>query len=257
MKLDKQIEELFKYLDQSRHQPDFRLEPQVAPFFASSLPKILRKKMGVSICETIIPEFPIRKGSLKGEDPKDNASYWVDYVAFSKDGSEVFLVELKTDQNSFDDKHGEKQRKTYKKVKCENFHNLIEGVKILAKNPNNDKQTRNKYIHLLAHIARSPYKPNSDKLKSVIKVAYLKKGFRKNSLREEINTLDFPLGDPKTKPKVVYILPKTPDVDIDSFEYINFKEVGNTLSSRGNELERTFAKYLKKWQDSPGCHEPQ
>ena len=70
---------------------------------------VLSTHFCAEIHETVIPEFPLRigtlyqngdnqgRGSAAGKKPSAEQSYNVDYVAFSKGNGIAYLVELKTD----------------------------------------------------------------------------------------------------------------------------------------------------------------
>ena len=109
------IEKVFKNLDTWHHLPDYQLEGRVAPFFALFLRDVLSEALGVELHEILIPEYPLRIGTLReasadaeptGVDrpnkkkASDDQSKNVDYVTFSKDGTTAYLLELKTDLGS-------------------------------------------------------------------------------------------------------------------------------------------------------------
>ena len=99
------IDGVFKLLDDWKSLPNYQLERRADIYFAYYLPMIMNKFLnpnndeeGELITEScIIPEFPVRKTSLKEE---DNRSFKIDYVVFGK--RTVYFVELKTDIDSFD-----------------------------------------------------------------------------------------------------------------------------------------------------------
>ncbi len=68
---------LFNLLDDWRTLPAYQLERRADIFFAIYLDKILEKHKGVKI-NLIIPEFPVRLGSLPDHNPLDNRSYKID-----------------------------------------------------------------------------------------------------------------------------------------------------------------------------------
>ncbi len=104
------LEDLFRTLDHWRHLPAYRLEPAVAPFLGLFLRDILHEIIEIKTHPTVIPEFPLRIGTLHSNKKRPNQSIKVDYVAFSSDSKNAFFVELKTDTLSFD---------------CEQMKNLI------------------------------------------------------------------------------------------------------------------------------------
>lgn len=66
----------------------------VAPALDTTI--ILENKFGFKINPSIIPEFPVRKGSIY-PDVSGNSSIKVDYLALSEDSSQAVFVELKTE----------------------------------------------------------------------------------------------------------------------------------------------------------------
>ena len=72
-----------------RHLPGYRLEGRLAPFFELFLLDVLGECLDVELHPVVIPEFPLRKGTLDGNNGS-NQSYNVDYVAFSMDRREAF-----------------------------------------------------------------------------------------------------------------------------------------------------------------------
>jgi hypothetical protein len=91
------INKLFNLLDEWRKYPNYQLERRADIFFAIHLEALLKSILGVTV-RAIIPEFPIRIGSIYSNIPI-NKSYKVDYAVFTAD-NKVVLVELKTDDGS-------------------------------------------------------------------------------------------------------------------------------------------------------------
>lgn len=70
-------------------------------FFALFMRQVVERRTSVALRRTMIPEFPLRRGTLWGEDTDGaDASTKVDYALSSQDERSVFFVELKTDQSS-------------------------------------------------------------------------------------------------------------------------------------------------------------
>ena len=93
------INHLFDLLDEWRHFPNYQLERRSDIFFALNLPEVLECKLGFQINPILIPEFPLRLGTIYPE-KNLNKSVKVDYVAFTDNGDSVVLVELKTESRS-------------------------------------------------------------------------------------------------------------------------------------------------------------
>ena len=220
------IADVFNILDCWRHLPKYRLEPQLAPFFALFLPDILSAKFKVQIHPIVIPEFPLRirtlkenascaskSCKLKSSNAGDNQSYNVDYVAFSRDQSASFLVELKSDLGS-----------------------VVPGQKC--------------YLKQAVATGIGPLIDGIDKIQE----ASDKKGKYKH-LRHRILELD--LKGRKSKDSVVYIQPERDDKNYEEcFEYIYFNDVANVVQGC-SELGAIFANYLRQWTAPAGERNPE
>lgn len=75
--------ELLRQLDEWRHLPDYQLERRVDVFFGMFLPKVIEKRFGVCV-DTVVPEFPLRKGTLDPESSEGNQSVVVDFAVFAR-----------------------------------------------------------------------------------------------------------------------------------------------------------------------------
>lgn len=95
----KRIDTLFSRMDRWRHLPNYQLERRADLFFSLYLPEVLEAKLGFPVADQIIPEFPVRIGTIYPEIPIDK-SYKIDYVAISADATKAILVELKTEGQS-------------------------------------------------------------------------------------------------------------------------------------------------------------
>lgn len=92
----KQIDMLFDRMDAWRHLPNYQLERRADLFFSLYLPEVLEAKLGFPVSDIIVPEFPVRIGTIYPDIPIDK-SYKIDYVALSADADKAILVELKTE----------------------------------------------------------------------------------------------------------------------------------------------------------------
>ena len=144
---DPGLADIFKLLDKWRHFPAYKLEPQAAPFFALFLPAILEDYSGSAIYSEVIPEFPLRKGTLYGENVSGpNQPKRVDYAAFTQDRKTLFLVELKTDIAS----RSEEQDEYLKRARQVGLPALIAGIHQICEKT--DKLE--KYDHLRVCLSR-------------------------------------------------------------------------------------------------------
>ena len=141
------IYEVLRQLDEWRHLPAYQLERRVDIFFGMFLPKVIEKTFGVHVDE-IIPEFPLRKGTLNPDSSEDNQSVNVDFAVFGSKGDKgrIFLVELKTDVNSLN----QEQLKNMKAAQRVGSKAILNGIKIVAKH----SPQKRKYAHLIWRLYR-------------------------------------------------------------------------------------------------------
>lgn len=119
------INELFNKLDEWRQLSAYQLERRSDIFFALYLPIILKARFNQNI-DLILPEFPVRIGNLYSDKQLDNPnlSFKIDYVAICNTSNKVFLIELKTDDNS----RRNKQDWYLEMAKSNNVIDLVNGV---------------------------------------------------------------------------------------------------------------------------------
>ncbi len=260
MDTSRRVAQMFNQMDAWRHLPGYRLEGRLAPFFELFLFDILGEQLGrdIELHPILIPEFPLRIGTLyskqelekkrskAGRAPHENQSYNVDYVAFSHDRKEVFLVELKTDMGS----RRPEQDKYLLDAKHKPFRCFVCGAMQLAR----ASKQKPKYLHLMH-------------LLSNLGLVSIENG-------EKLNCLTFPKPRPGwnkafdgvqlanswestgTKSRVVYIQPECKrDEPKHKTRYIGFSEVADTVEQRG-DLGCKFANYLRKWTEDPGRRYP-
>jgi hypothetical protein len=92
----RQIDTLFNQMDAWRHFPSYQLERRADIFFAQYLPEVLESKLGFAVRPELVPEFPVRIGTIYPNIPIDK-SYKIDYLALSTAADKAVLVELKTE----------------------------------------------------------------------------------------------------------------------------------------------------------------
>lgn len=242
------VGDVFDLLNRWRHLPFYSLEMRAAPFFALFLRDVLSEALGVELHQTVIPEFPLRIGSLYTEkerkdlDPKPgrNQSFNVDYVAFTKNKSTAYLVELKTDMGS----KRPKQDEYLCQAQNTGFSQIVKGVRPLAK----ASRSKQKYVHLLHELSKTGFVCMTDELygKSFCRVV---PGWTK-----AIEGLKFKERE-SSKTKVVYIQPTHDPKPTKGFEYICFKKVAEVVETKG-ELGNLFAQCLRQWTREAGCPDP-
>ena len=248
------ISQIMNLLNDWRHLPSYSLETRAAPFFAVFMRGLLSEHFHREIHEILIPEFPLRIGTLYNKDerkelqpePSADQSYNVDYVAFAKDKKTAYLVELKTDMRSL----RSKQNKYLLDAREQGLPALVEGVKKLSKK--SDK--KQKYVHLLHRLAA----PGIDLVTIPDDTRLYEKTFRRSrvvagwtpALKQlTVNKQHFP------KTMVVFVQPVERNKDDNGFEHIYFAEVANRVERRG-DLGALFANYLRQWTSIAGNKDP-
>ena len=243
------LDEIFGLMDRWRHLPFYRLEPRVAPYFALFLRDILETKFDVDIHPTIIPEFPLRLGSLgilkQDRKGSNDQSVKVDYAAFSLDLQTVYLVELKTDDGSFD----ETQYRNLCAAKATGLHCLLSGILKICRKSNKKR----KYVHLLHMLRELSLITNLDK---VYDYTFTRKTGCKQGWTREIGNVRVSDSIP-SRPSivVVYITPTMEICRKNDLKSIEFCEVAKIVENRGR-LGETFAKYIRKWTEPAGATRP-
>ena len=246
------LQDVFDLLGRWRHLPYYRLEPRVAPFFALFLRDILHSRLNVELHPVVVPEFPLRLGTLDRSNlsstGSDDQSVKVDYAAFSEDCKRAFFVELKTDDGSVE----LEQEKYLRAARQADFGGLIDGV-IRICNVSNKKQ---KYVHLLHQLSELGFVSVDDQLYD--------KSFRAFGDGPTRAVAGWTGAHELTKntvrgggitTEIVYIKPTTGKSDKEDFQYIDFDQVADSIRERG-ELGGMFAECLRRWQVKAGSEDP-
>lgn len=204
------IHTLFDNMDKWRHLPAYQLERRADIFFSIYLSDILSDKLNINV-EGIIPEFPIRIGSIN-KDTSTNQSFKVDYLIKTKDINRIILIELKTDDSSRRDGQDE----YLDKAQQAGFIKLLEGVADIYKATNSKK----KYGHLLGSLQKMGFITMENNAIKVIPANY---------------TME-----------IIYIQPNNhkqqPNI-------ISFHEVAQIINRHNDELSTRFASSLRTWAE--------
>jgi hypothetical protein len=234
------LAQLFAILDAYRNLPAYKLEPRADPFFALFLPPVLSSHLGVELHPTIIPEFPLRRGTLWGENTEAaSASVKVDYIAFSKDCSQGYLVELKTDAASRRDK----QDDYLKDAQRVGLRALINGVLQICLDTSSHSLP--KYVHLLHELEKLGLVAIPDAVYEHV-FPEPRRGAKAalGTVRNLVSIDAAPL-------EIIYIQPGSDE----HHRYITFDEFASRVADQG-EVGRVFAAYLRKWVVKAGAGDP-
>lgn len=208
------IDELFDKLDMWRNLPAYQLERRADIFFAIYLKDILSNNINdFPIIDYIIPEFPVRKGNLKSikDKPNSNLSFKVDYLAVSNISKKIFLVELKTENESF----RQIQKDILMEVKSWSVSDLTESV-----------------IEIKKASRSAKYNTLTDKL---TEMGWMDKNTQKST-------------NPEFEIHVVYIMPNDIKITDKRLHIISFKEVIKSIKHREDKLTLRFIESLDRWQ---------
>jgi len=203
------ISTLFDSLDHWRHFPAYQLERRADIFFSLYLDEIFKSYFGENI-GGVIPEFPVRKGSIQ-TNSESNRSFKIDYLVKLKNRDKVLLVELKTDSGS----RRKNQDRYLQEVKSVGFEKILQGVLMIY----------------AATKAKSKYRCLLDELTSL---GFLKK------------LPDHKYATDKTQCDIdiVYIQPEKKE---GSMHVISFQDIAEIVARNSDELSQRFAESLRQW----------
>jgi hypothetical protein len=234
------LAQLFAILDAYRNLPAYKLEPRADPFFALFLPRVLSGHLGVKLHATIIPELPLRRGTLWPED-KDSPSksVKVDYIAFNADCSQGYLIELKTDAASRRDK----QDDYLKDARRVGLRALIDGVLTICQDTSSHSLP--KYVHLLHALEKLGLVAVPD---AVYDLAFPEPQRGVTAALREVRNLVRVDAAPL---EILYIQPGGDE----DHRHITFDEFASRVEDQG-PVGKVFAVYLRKWVVKAGVGDP-
>ena len=233
---------LFRLLDRWRHFPAYRLEPRVDIFFALYLRNIVASFVAEQIHDVLIPEFPLRRGTLWGESiASRNASVKVDYLLTAESRANVYLLELKTDAAS----RRQEQDEYLVRARQIGFHSLIDGLLTILERT--ETRYLQKYVHLLRALEELGFVRIPPEL---FEFAFpvVQRGVTK-WLREVENTV--PEADPTIN--ILYLQPH-PDPEQ---TVIDFEFCAKLIKQYDDPFSQTFATHLLRWTTEAGSSPPQ
>lgn len=221
------INMLFDRMDAWRHLPNYQLERRADLFFSLYLPEVLEAKLGFKINPVIVPEFPVRIGSIYPNIPI-NKSFKIDYLALSEDGSQSAFVELKTEGMS----RRTEQDDYLEAAKAAGLHVLLEGILEIYR----ATSAKRKYFHLLHMLSTLG-------LLTIPEDMYTR--MEKSSLQgSTAASRDIQITCPVKKHYIVYIQPNGSGDDVISFA--DFKTV---VERHADPVSLRFAQSLPQWAD--------
>jgi hypothetical protein len=221
----RQIDVLFDRMDAWRHLPNYQLERRADLFFSLYLAEVLEAKLGFPVGDQVVPEFPVRIGTIYPEIPIDK-SYKIDYVALSTDADKAILVELKTEGMS----RRENQDKYLLASREAGFLVLLGGVLDIFR----ATSSKRKYFCLLEHLETMGLLRIPMEMKDIMSRSSLH-GVTEASRAIEVTTR-------ATQCLIVYVQPNGNGADIISFE--DFRGV---VQKHDDPVSQRFAQSLSEW----------
>jgi hypothetical protein len=212
-------------MDACRHLPNYQLERRADIFFSLYIQEAIEAKLGVSLLETIVPEFPVRIGTIYSDTSGDK-SYKIDYVALSREKKRAVLVELKTDGAS----RRENQDNYLLAAQTIGMPALLGGILDIFRATN----SKRKYFCLLKTLEKMALLQIPDTVQEIMSRSSLQ-GIVAASQHIEITSRIEQLD-------IAYIQPAETGPDI-----INFDEFRDVVLKHNDPISQRFAESLKTW----------
>jgi hypothetical protein len=215
------IEMMFKNLDNWRHLPKYQLERRADMFIGLFIRQIVAGHLGCKeeqIHSLVIPEFPFRYNENE-KDPNHTVNF--DYVLFSDDLTAMYIIELKTDPDSYRDE----QNDYLEKAVDFGFTKIVAGINQVINATSKNK--RGKYDCLCKLLSKADLAIYDDN--------------RLEAIRHPDIELLY-LGPFPSKKDTANKLGK---------KLIELKTAANILEKTGGAVECHFASYLRRWNDNP------
>jgi len=218
---------LFDRMDAWRHLPNYQLERRADLFFSLYLPEVLETKLGFALHEQLVPEFPVRIGTIYPQIPIDK-SCKIDYVALSADGDRAVFVELKTEGMS----RRTKQDNYLKAARDVGLSALLAGLLDIFR----ATQAKRKYFHLLEHLESMALLDIPMPVKEIMSRPTLR-GVTEASKAIEVTTR-------VAECIIVYVQPNGSGPDV-----ISFEEYRAVVQQHDDPVSRRFARSLTEWAE--------
>ena len=212
-------------MDAWRHLPNYQLERRADLLFSLYLPEVLEAKLGFPISNLLVPEFPVRIGTIYPDIPIDK-SYKIDYVALSADAKRAILVELKTEGSS----RRENQDKYLLASRKAGFPALLGGVLDIFRATN----SKRKYFALLELLESMGLLRIPMEMKDIMSRQKLHGATEASQAVEVTATV--------TDSIIVYVQPNGNGNGI-----INFEDFRVVVQEHDDPMSQRFAQSLAEW----------
>lgn len=218
---------LFDRMDDWRHLPNYQLERRADLFFSLYLPEVLESKLGFKINPIVVPEFPVRIGSIYPDIPI-NKSFKIDYLALSEDLTQAVFVELKTEGMS----RRQEQDKYLTAAQETGMEVLLDGLLQIFR----ATTAKRKYFHLLDTLASAGLLTIPEEMYTLMgKDALQGSTAASKTIQITCRAKDH---------HIVYIQPNGSGEEIISFA--DFKTV---VERHDDSISLRFARSLSEWAD--------
>ena len=222
-----QIDMLFDRMDAWRHFPNYQLERRADIFFALYLPEVLEAKLGFPVRPELVPEFPVRIGTIYQNVPI-NKSYKIDYVALTTKADKAILIELKTEGFSLNPEQ-DKYLLAAQKV---GLTRLLEGLLDIFRATN----SKRKYFCLLQHLESMELLRIPTQMKEIMSRPTLQ-GVDEASRQIEVTAQ-------ARETLIVYVQPNGTGPGI-----IPFSEFADIVRQHDDQVSHRFAASLREWAE--------
>jgi hypothetical protein len=221
------IDTIFDRMDAWRHLPNYQLERRADLFFSLYLAEALESKLGFPVREQMVPEFPVRIGTIYPDIPIDK-SYKIDYLALSADARKAIFVELKTEGMS----RRAGQDKYLQAARAVGLPALLGGLLELFRATN----AKQKYFCLLEQLEGMGLLRIPGPLREIMARPTLQ-GANEASREIEIVTV-------ATECVIVYVQPRGSGPDI-----VSFADFATVVRKHDDPLSRRFCQSLAEWAE--------
>jgi len=219
------ITAIFDRMDEWRHLPNYQLERRADLLFSLYLTEVLERKLGHPLLPTLIPEFPVRIGTIYPDIP-GNKSFKIDYLALPEDRTKAVFVELKTHSHS----RRTKQDRYLEAARNAGLERLLEGLLQIFRATN----SKRKYFRLLQLIEDMGLLRIPEAMNRIVAGKNLR-GINKASEGIEIDC-------PLTECGIIYVQPKGTGDDV-----VNFAEFADTVRAHSDPISQRFSQSLEEW----------
>lgn len=217
--------DIFDRMDSWRHLPGYQLERRADLLFSLYLPEALGKKLGRPVVPALIPEFPVRVGTVYPE-TRSNKSFKIDYLALTEDRAAAVFVELKTDARS----RRTEQDRYLGAAREAGLARLLEGLLDIFR----ASSAKRKYFCLLQLAEKLGLLRIPERLRGLVLEKSLT-GINQASRDVEITCA-------AAETRIVYLQPKGSGEDV-----LNFTEFAETVRAHPDGLSQRFAQSLGEW----------